>query len=54
MGESDGAIESFIGVVVSESDLEFNSLQKLPLFACGDHLIDWFLQKVTIDLAHET
>ena len=54
MREPDRAIESFIGVIVSETNLKFNSLQKLPLFACGDHLIDRFLHKVTIDLAHET
>lgn len=54
IGEPDGAIESFVGIVVSESDLKFDGLQKLPLFAGGDHLVDRFLQKVTIDLAHET
>ena len=52
VGKSDGSIESFFGVVVTETDLEFNGFHKLSLFAFGDHLIDGLLHEITVDLGH--
>lgn len=51
--ETDGTVESFVGVVVAETDLQFYGLDKLPLFAGGEEFRDSLLQEVRVDLTHE-
>lgn len=52
MGETDGAVETFIGIVISEANLEFDGLEELALLAGGQQLVDGLLQEVRVDFTH--
>ncbi len=53
MGETDGAVETLIGIVISEADLELDCLHELALLAGGQQLSDSLLQEVRVDFTHE-
>lgn len=52
MRESDCSIESFIGIVISETNLQFDGLDELTLLAGGQQLGDSLLQEVGVDFTH--
>ena len=54
MSESDSACESLFGIVVTETDLQLDSLDELTFLSFGEHLTDSFLQKLVVDLRHQT
>ena len=52
MGETDSAGEPFFRIIVSETDLQFDSLNKLSLLSFSNQFADGFLQELSIDLGH--
>lgn len=52
MGETDCAGEPFFRIIVSETDLQFDSLNKLSLLSFSNQFADGFLQELGIDLGH--
>lgn len=52
MGQTDGAVETLIGIVISEADLEFDGLDELALLAGGQQLTDGLLEEVRVDFTH--
>ena len=52
MGKSDGSVESFVWIVVSHTDLEFDCFEELSLLFLGQKVVDGLLQEVCIDLTH--
>jgi hypothetical protein len=52
VGKTDRAVETFIGIVISEADLEFDCLHKLALLAGGEQISDSLLQEVRVDFTH--
>jgi hypothetical protein len=52
VGETDGAIEALVGVVISETDLQFDRLHELALLAGGQQLSDGLLQEIGVDFTH--
>lgn len=52
MGETDCAGEPFFRIIVSETDLQLDSLNKLSLLSFSNQFADGFLQELGIDLGH--
>ena len=52
MRKTDGSVESFIGIVISETDLQFDCLDELALLAGGQQFADGLLQEVRVDFTH--
>ena len=50
--ESDCSIESLIGIVISETNLQFDGLDELTLLAGGQQLGDSLLQEIGVDFTH--
>jgi hypothetical protein len=52
MWESDRSVESFVWVIVSHTDLQFNGFEEFSLLSFSEDVVNGFLQEVGIDLAH--
>ena len=52
MRKSDRSIESFVGIIISEADLEFNCLEELSLLSGSQELVDCLLEEISVDLTH--
>jgi hypothetical protein len=52
VGETHRAVETLIGIVISEADLQLDSLNELALLAGGQQLADSLLQEVRVDFTH--
>lgn len=52
MRETDCSVEPFIGIIISETDLQFDGLDKLTLLAGGQQLGNSLLQEVGVDFTH--
>ena len=52
VGEPEGSIETFIGVVVPHADLQFDRLLEFALLASAQHLVDGLLEELRVNLAH--
>ena len=50
--QSDAAVEPFVRVVVTDTDLEFNCLHKFPFLAFFEHVVDVLLEEVGVNLGH--
>ena len=48
-----GAVDSFVGVVVPQSDLQLHRLKELALLTVVDDLRDGLLQKLRVYFAHQ-
>lgn len=51
-GESDDTVETFVGIVIAETDLQFNGFKELALFASGDQFVDGLLEEVRVNFTH--
>ena len=52
VGQTDAAVESLVGVVVADTDLELHRLHELSLLAFLEHVVDVLLQEVGVNLGH--
>ena len=52
MGETHRSVETFIGVVVAQTDLQLDSLDELAGLAGGQQVADGLLQEVRVNFAH--
>lgn len=53
MRETNGSIESFVGIVISETDLKFNCLNELTLLASCNKFADGLLEELRADFTHQ-
>ena len=51
-GKSHHTVESFVRIVIAETDLQFNGFKELALFASGDQFVDGLLEEVRVNFAH--
>ena len=49
MRKTDSSIETFVGIIVSEADLQLHGLNKLTLLAGGQELVDGPLEEVRVN-----
>jgi hypothetical protein len=52
MRKTDSSVETLIGIIVSEADLQLHGLNKLTLLAGGQELVDGLLQEVRVNFTH--
>jgi hypothetical protein len=52
VGQSHVAIKPFVGIVVTETDLQLDCLFELSLLAVLQHFPDGLLQELRVNLAH--
>ena len=52
VGQTHRAVETLIGIVISEADLQLDSLNELALLAGAQQLADSLLQEVRVDFTH--
>jgi hypothetical protein len=52
MGQTDATIEPFIGIVVSDTNLDLNGFSEFTLLAFFEHVMDGLLEEVGVNFAH--
>jgi hypothetical protein len=53
MGETDSSIESFIGIIVTKTDLQFDGFDKLAGLASSKQIGDSLLEEIRVNFAHK-
>jgi hypothetical protein len=46
VGKTNGSVESFVGIVISKTNLKFNSFNELALLASCDKFVDGLLKEL--------